>query len=153
MAQQNCLLASINCSKPEIVEDALTRVKGLVKDAFHLVVYPNSGEAWNMEKKEWIPGTHPSHERFVSLARRWKKAGASAIGGCCRITPDFIHALSCGINHDVQESDVSFSMLALGPNPAYQKLTTIQELKLNEVNRVQELKVIGNDYGTFLLPT
>ena len=138
---------SINCSKPEIIEDALRGIKKIVQDEFQLAVYPNSGEDWNMEEKGWVPGTLPSHEYFVRLARRWKKVGATMIGGCCRITPDFIQHVSAEINLDPKPTEQEPQLLALGPNPAYQKVTILPELRLNEVNRVQDLNVIGKVVG------
>ena len=55
------------------------------------VVYPNSGEQWDA-------GTlGPGPDRPASSAedvQAWVDAGARLIGGCCRVTPDDIRALS-----------------------------------------------------------
>jgi homocysteine S-methyltransferase len=52
-------------------------------------VYPNSGE-WDAIARRW---TGPSHFRPSAVAA-WFDAGARLIGGCCRVTPETIGAVS-----------------------------------------------------------
>jgi homocysteine S-methyltransferase len=60
-----------------------------------LVAYPNSGERWDPGVRRWAGGS-----RFnVGLARDWVAAGASYVGGCCRVGPGEIEALA-GILND-----------------------------------------------------
>ncbi|MCO5552287.1 hypothetical protein L7F22_005799 [Adiantum nelumboides] len=59
-----------------------------------IVIYPNSGETWDGDKKEWVPSTGVSDVDFVSYVRKWKEAGASLIGGCCRTTPKTIRGIT-----------------------------------------------------------
>ena len=50
-----------------------------------LVAYPNSGEAWNAAAKRWegVPEGSDLAEACVT----WQDAGATVIGGCCRVGP------------------------------------------------------------------
>ncbi|KAJ0988645.1 hypothetical protein J5N97_007001 [Dioscorea zingiberensis] len=83
-----------------------------------IAIYPNRGEVWDGRAKRWLEmnmpcnadhcGVHPvlpfslhlepseclGHEKFEVLAKRWKDAGASLIGGCCRTSPATIQAVS-----------------------------------------------------------
>jgi homocysteine S-methyltransferase len=47
------------------------------------VVYPNSGELWDAKNRAWEgEAGFPRH-----LVERWLEAGATLIGGCCRVGP------------------------------------------------------------------
>ncbi|MFG3497416.1 homocysteine S-methyltransferase [Streptomyces sp. NPDC047928] len=74
----------VNCCAPDDVDLAVavaSRVTGKP-----VVVYPNSGEAWDAEARAWRgPAVFPP-ERAVA----WRRAGARIIGGCCRVGPDAI---------------------------------------------------------------
>jgi homocysteine S-methyltransferase len=54
-----------------------------------VVVYPNSGEAWNAKDREW--GGAPDSETLD--VAQWVNDGARIVGGCCRITPIDIAAM------------------------------------------------------------
>jgi homocysteine S-methyltransferase len=53
-----------------------------------IIVYPNSGEGWDAERRSWI-GTTDAEDFGVS-AREWFRAGAQIAGGCCRTRPEHI---------------------------------------------------------------
>ena len=53
-----------------------------------IVVYPNSGEGWDADKKSWTGSKDP--EAFATAATGWFEAGARLIGGCCRTGPEDI---------------------------------------------------------------
>ncbi len=56
------------------------------------VVYPNSGEGWDAVNRVWTPaGTENS---LIGDVSGWVGSGARIIGGCCRVGPDQIHAIS-----------------------------------------------------------
>ncbi|GER34270.1 homocysteine S-methyltransferase family protein [Striga asiatica] len=59
-----------------------------------ILVYPNSGETYDGNTKEWMPSMGVSDVDFVSYVGKWREAGASLIGGCCRTTPNTIAAIS-----------------------------------------------------------
>ena len=56
------------------------------------VVYPNSGEGWDAVNRVWTPaGTENS---LIGDVSGWVGSGARIIGGCCRVGPDQIRAIS-----------------------------------------------------------
>jgi homocysteine S-methyltransferase len=78
-----------NCVAPTLAEPLLA-VAGPVTDK-PLVVYPNSGESWDAERRHWIAGAGPFD--FGAAAPAWFARGARLIGGCCRTTPETIRAI------------------------------------------------------------
>ncbi|MFF7335508.1 homocysteine S-methyltransferase [Streptomyces sp. NPDC008150] len=78
----------VNCCAPEDAAEAAavaTRVTG--KPA---VVYPNSGETWDADSRTWQGGSTFGPARVT----HWRAAGARLVGGCCRIGPDAIRAIT-----------------------------------------------------------
>ena len=82
------LAVGVNCCPPEDVATALTE---LDPAAYELtgVAYPNSGETWDAVARQWRGEAHWD-EGAVS---DWRRAGATLIGGCCRVFPDQIARL------------------------------------------------------------
>jgi len=74
----------VNCCAPEDVEHAVEVARQATGKP--VVVYPNSGEQWDGERRTWTGKSGWSAE----LAPRWAAAGARIIGGCCRVRPDDI---------------------------------------------------------------
>ncbi len=71
----------VNCTDPLEVSSAVRIARA--STAKPIVVYPNSGETWVAARREWIgEPDFPAH-----LVAEWIDAGASVIGGCCRIGP------------------------------------------------------------------
>lgn len=85
----NVFAVGVNCVKPEVVGDAIRSLAAGTGKS--IVVYPNSGERWVAGDESWHGA--PGHG-IASLAREWADAGARHIGGCCRVGPDQIAALS-----------------------------------------------------------
>lgn len=86
----NVMAVGVNCVKPEVVARAIEALKsGTGKP---IVVYPNSGERWDAGDEAWH-GT-PGREGLASLAPDWIRAGASLVGGCCRVGPAQIAGLA-----------------------------------------------------------
>ncbi|MGW2488973.1 homocysteine S-methyltransferase [Streptomyces sp. NPDC001606] len=85
---EEVIAVGVNCCDPEDVAPAVeiaARVTGKP-----VVVYPNSGEAWDAEARAWTGRT-----RFaVGQVASWQAAGARLIGGCCRVGPEGIAALA-----------------------------------------------------------
>ncbi|MER5936150.1 homocysteine S-methyltransferase [Streptomyces sp. NPDC001928] len=82
------IAVGVNCCAPEDVEGAVeiaARVTGKP-----VVVYPNSGEAWNAEARAWEGRSSFAPE----LVRGWRESGARLIGGCCRVGPDAIGSIA-----------------------------------------------------------
>lgn len=82
----------INCTPPSLCEELISEARKITSKP--IVVYPNRGEDWNAEKKEWIPSTGATDEDFINYILRWKKAGANLFGGCCQTTPATVRAIA-----------------------------------------------------------
>jgi homocysteine S-methyltransferase len=80
----------VNCTHPEFVRDLLLRMRDRTDKP--LLAYPNSGESYDRLTKRWTG--EACGTPFVQQAAAWYQAGARLIGGCCRITPDDIRAIS-----------------------------------------------------------
>ncbi len=81
----------VNCCAPADVEHAIGVAREVTGKP--VVVYPNSGEDWDGVRRTWIGRAAWS----ADLAPRWVAAGASIIGGCCRVRPDDIAAIAANV--------------------------------------------------------
>jgi homocysteine S-methyltransferase len=81
--------AGVNCTAPAFVTPLIRALKATTTKP--IVVYPNSGEGWDAEKRSWTGKADPAG--FAESAREWRKAGAQIIGGCCRTGPEHIKAI------------------------------------------------------------
>jgi homocysteine S-methyltransferase len=79
----------VNCTPPRFVESLVKRMRAVTRKP--IVVYPNSGERWDAARRCWT-GTRDPGE-FAAMAVRWRDAGATILGGCCRTGPEHIRAL------------------------------------------------------------
>ena len=84
------LAVGVNCTAPEHVAELAARLRSTTSKP--IVVYPNSGEAWDASARRWRPATGPTVD--VATARTWVAAGANLVGGCCRVGPADIAALA-----------------------------------------------------------
>jgi homocysteine S-methyltransferase len=84
----------INCTRPEFAVPLLRRMREHTTKP--LLVYPNSGEAYDAASKAWRGDRHVPN--LADQARSWYDAGARIMGGCCRTTPRDIEGLraACG---------------------------------------------------------
>ena len=71
----------LNCTAPQYAEELIRAIRS--ETAKPIVVYPNSGEMYDVHERRWYGATAD----FGTEARRWRAAGARLIGGCCRTTP------------------------------------------------------------------
>lgn len=81
----------VNCTPPQHVTSLIGHLRRAAPNT-PIVVYPNSGESFASRGKGWAGDR--SLTDIVTHAREWHAAGASIIGGCCRVGPDEIRALS-----------------------------------------------------------
>jgi S-methylmethionine-dependent homocysteine/selenocysteine methylase len=81
----------VNCVPDTLIPGALKMLKASTRKA--LVVYPNSGESWNAEKRDW-EGERNEGGELSKKSRQWSEAGAKLIGGCCRTTPSDIGVIA-----------------------------------------------------------
>jgi hypothetical protein len=66
-----------------------------------ILAYPNSGEAYDTRTRRWRG--RPAGGAWIGRVPEWVHAGASAIGGCCRVGPDVI----AGIRRTLEQMEIS----------------------------------------------
>jgi homocysteine S-methyltransferase len=81
-----------NCVPDDVALAALVNLAPLLKKGMPMVIYPNSGEMWNAQAREW-EGQKTEGSTLAQKTVEWWKAGAAMIGGCCRTTPDDIKTM------------------------------------------------------------
>jgi len=84
----------VNCTAPEHVEELIRRIRATTSKP--IIAYPNSGEAWDAAARRWIASAGPDVDE--ATADRWVAAGASIVGGCCRVTPERIARLAAALS-------------------------------------------------------
>ena len=90
---EQVVAVGVNCTAPRYVESLLAIAQGVT--AKPLLCYPNSGEAWDPLHGCWVGSSGVTD--FGEPARRWRAAGASLIGGCCRTTPEDIREMRAAL--------------------------------------------------------
>jgi homocysteine S-methyltransferase len=96
-----------NCSSgPSTVLSVIERMRGVTK--LPLVAMPNAGMPRNVEGRN-IYLTSP--EYMASFARKFVRAGASWVGGCCGTTPAHIRSMR-GALRAMEAQDVGESVVA-----------------------------------------
>jgi len=88
--EENVVAVGVNCVHPRVVATAIREL--IAGTGKRIVVYPNSGERWDIVEGKWT-GV-PANESLASLAPTWVESGASIIGGCCRTGPTEIADLA-----------------------------------------------------------
>ncbi|MEU3653636.1 homocysteine S-methyltransferase [Streptomyces sp. NPDC032161] len=82
------LAVGVNCCEPA---DADRAVRVAAETAGKpVVVYPNSGERWDVRSRGWTGGATFDPGRV----RSWRDEGARLVGGCCRVGPATVAALA-----------------------------------------------------------
>jgi len=81
----------INCTPPRFIHGLIVLLKKVTTKP--IVIYPNSGETYDADLKEWVQNTGVTDEDFISYVNKWCELGASLVGGCCRTTPDTIRKI------------------------------------------------------------
>jgi homocysteine S-methyltransferase len=78
------LATGVNCTAPEDVAELIRQAAAV--SGKPVVAYPNSGEGWDAERREWVG----SRGFTAADVTDWLAAGARLIGGCCRVRPEDI---------------------------------------------------------------
>jgi homocysteine S-methyltransferase len=78
----------VNCCAPDDAAAAIG-IAGEVTGK-PVIVYPNSGEAWDAQRRTWAGAQRYS----AAQPQQWAAAGASIVGGCCRVRPADIAGLA-----------------------------------------------------------
>jgi homocysteine S-methyltransferase len=82
-AEPGVAAVGVNCIAPEHAPDLIAEaLRGTAKP---ILVYPNSGEAYDAGTKTWSAG--PSSVDWADAAAQWVRSGAGGVGGCCRVGP------------------------------------------------------------------
>ncbi|WP_431947535.1 homocysteine S-methyltransferase [Actinacidiphila sp. bgisy167] len=82
------IAVGVNCCDPADATRAVETAAATVDRP--VVVYPNSGETWDEQARDWRGGSVFD----PALGPAWHRAGARLIGGCCRVGPGQISALA-----------------------------------------------------------
>jgi homocysteine S-methyltransferase len=85
------IAVGVNCTDPDGVLPAVRLAAEVASKP--VVVYPNSGEGWDAVTRSWAGASHFHPDAVTS----WRDAGARLIGGCCRVTPEAISAVSLAL--------------------------------------------------------
>lgn len=87
-AASSVVAVGVNCTAPSGVGAAVRLAAE--RSAKPVIVYPNSGETWDGARRAWVgaPGLDGAD------VAGWIADGARLVGGCCRIGPQDIAALS-----------------------------------------------------------
>lgn len=88
------LALGVNCVAPELVLPLIAALRKAAP-AKSIVVYPNSGETYRVEDNSWRGTSTPL--QCGQAASEWLEAGAQLVGGCCRIGPEQVKAMSQSI--------------------------------------------------------
>ena len=78
----------VNCCAPADVPGAIAAAREVTGKP--VIVYPNSGEEWDARRRAWTGRSGYS----AAQPRQWIAAGASIVGGCCRVRPADIAAIA-----------------------------------------------------------
>jgi homocysteine S-methyltransferase len=76
----------VNCTSPAHITSLVREIHR--QATLPIVVYPNSGEVWNADSKQWSGPADP--REFARAGLGWYEAGARLVGGCCRTRPQDI---------------------------------------------------------------
>lgn len=79
----------VNCTAPRFVASLVTEAR--MATGKPILAYPNSGESWDAGNHRWLGKSNV--EEYAVWAASWFQAGAQAVGGCCRTTPEHIRAV------------------------------------------------------------
>ncbi len=85
----NVVAVGVNCTPPRLMPALITAVQSATSK--YVIVYPNSGERYDVTCKCWRGDTDPA--TYGSISREWRKMGAALIGGCCRTRPAHIRQI------------------------------------------------------------
>ncbi|GAB3291462.1 homocysteine S-methyltransferase [Parasphingorhabdus pacifica] len=82
----------VNCCAPEDVASAVATAREVTGKP--VIAYPNSGEGWDPLRRSWVGPAHSPADH----ASEWIDEGARILGGCCRVGPADIAALSAALH-------------------------------------------------------
>ncbi|XP_060517110.1 uncharacterized protein LOC132696353 isoform X2 [Cylas formicarius] len=81
MNPEQLVAVGVNCTAPRLIEPLISGINANRSKPIPLIVYPNSGESYNVELG-WI--NRDKCEPVETYIDRWLDLGVTWIGGCCR---------------------------------------------------------------------
>jgi S-methylmethionine-dependent homocysteine/selenocysteine methylase len=84
-----------NCTDPNAISAGLRELSQLTDKP--IGAYPNRfhvPEGWTLDNEIKTETIEMSIEDYVGFAETWRESGATVIGGCCGVGPEFIRALA-----------------------------------------------------------
>ncbi len=88
------LAVGVNCTPPQYMLPLIRKIGAAVPEKA-ILVYPNSGESYEVGTRSWSGTATPTE--WSKAARTWVDAGAHLIGGCCRTGPEHIRAIAASL--------------------------------------------------------
>lgn len=85
------LAVGINCTPPQYASSLIRKIHDVLPDKA-ILAYPNSGETYDVMDNSWSGTVSPLD--CASAAEDWVSAGATLVGGCCRMGPGHIRAMA-----------------------------------------------------------
>jgi homocysteine S-methyltransferase len=85
------LAVGINCTPPQYASSLIRKIRDVLPDKA-ILAYPNSGETYDVTNNSWSGTVSPLD--CASAAEDWVSAGATLVGGCCRMGPGHIRAMA-----------------------------------------------------------
>jgi len=82
----------VNCTAPHLVPALVQRIRSVTD--LPIIVYPNSGERYVASSRTW----RGNDESWMAALDESILAGATIVGGCCRIGPDRIAELRAAVD-------------------------------------------------------
>ena len=83
-----------NCTDPEAITQAIKELSTITEKPYG--AYPNQfhvPQGWTLDNEIEVEPRAMTPEEFKGYANRWRQDGASIIGGCCGVGPEYIAAL------------------------------------------------------------
>ncbi|XP_040374956.1 homocysteine S-methyltransferase 3 [Rosa chinensis] len=97
-ACKQVVAVGINCTPPSYIQGLISSIRKVTSKP--IVIYPNSGETYDGQSKQWIVSVLLYEYTFAEIViEKWREAGASLFGGCCRTTPNTIRAISKALSN------------------------------------------------------
>ncbi len=88
-AAERAVAVGVNCTAPRFVPELVDAIRRAT--AKPIVVYPNSGELYDVGSKRWLGRPDPGD--FADAAMDWVGRGATLVGGCCRTGPEHVRQI------------------------------------------------------------
>lgn len=85
------LAVGVNCTSPQYLPPLIRAIRSALPD-IAILAYPNSGETYDATNNTWSGTVSPLDCATAALA--WVSAGATLVGGCCRMGPEHISAIT-----------------------------------------------------------